>query len=123
MRGFSGRFGEIEFNGRKQGELGAEFRKSLGAIPQEISLYQNLSGRENLELFGSLYQLDGADLKRRVDEALEMVGLADRQKDRVKNYSGGMKRRINIAASILHSPTFLLSWTSRLWGSIRKVEI
>ena len=100
--------GQIEFLGRKVSHLKAEDRKRLGAIPQEISLYGKLTGRENLELFGSLYQLRGPALKRSVDKALDIVGLADRQRDRVRTYSGGMKRRLNIAASILHSPAFIL---------------
>ena len=100
--------GEIEFMGKPLKEPTAEFRKSIGVIPQEISLYDKLTGRENLEFFGSLYGIEKNTLNKRIDEALEMVGLSDRQKSRVGTYSGGMKRRINIAASILHAPSFIL---------------
>jgi ABC-2 type transport system ATP-binding protein len=100
--------GEIEFMGEVLKEPTAKFRRSVGVIPQEISLYDKLSGRENLEFFGSLYGIDRSTLKNKIDETLLMVGLADRQSDKVGTYSGGMKRRINIAASILHSPQFIL---------------
>jgi ABC-2 type transport system ATP-binding protein len=76
----------------------------LGVIPQEIALYPNLSARANLEFFGRMYGLAGKELARRVDEQLEFVDLADRQKDRIETYSGGMKRRVNIAAGLLHRP-------------------
>lgn len=100
--------GEIAFFDSPPGTLEAEQKKRMGVIPQEISLYENLTANENLKLFGALYSLEGVTLKNRIDEALEMVGLTDRRNDRVKTYSGGMKRRINIAASILHSPSLIL---------------
>lgn len=79
-------------------------KRLLGVVPQEIALYPNLSARQNLEFFGRMYGLAGGDLGRRVDEALEFIELADRQKDRLSTYSGGMKRRVNIAAGLLHDP-------------------
>lgn len=76
----------------------------LGVVPQEIALYPQLSARQNLEFFGKLYGLGGADLGRRCDEVLEFIGLKDRQKERISSYSGGMKRRVNIGVGLLHKP-------------------
>ncbi|MCA9892942.1 MAG: ABC transporter ATP-binding protein [Anaerolineae bacterium] len=76
----------------------------LGVIPQEIALYPKLSARQNLSFFGKMYGLTGPDLNRRIDEVLEFVDLADRQNDRVENFSGGMKRRVNIGVGLLHRP-------------------
>ena len=81
-----------------------EAKRLLGVVPQEIALYPSLSARQNLEFFGRMYGLGGKDLARRVDEMLEFVELTDRQSDRLETYSGGMKRRINIAAGLLHEP-------------------
>lgn len=86
----------------------AAVKRVLGVVPQEIALYPTLSARENLAFWGRMYGLKGAALKRAVDDALELAGLADRAKDRIEKYSGGMKRRINIAAGILHTPRVLL---------------
>jgi ABC-2 type transport system ATP-binding protein len=83
-------------------------RRVLGFVPQEIALYPILSARENLLFWGKLYGLSGELLRRRVDEALDVVGLADRGRDRVSHYSGGMKRRLNIASGLLHHPQVLL---------------
>jgi ABC-2 type transport system ATP-binding protein len=82
-------------------------RSLIGVVPQDIALYEDLSGRENLVFWGRMYGLTGAALQRRVDEILELIGLVDRQKDRVDKYSGGMKRRVNIGAALLHRPSFL----------------
>jgi ABC-2 type transport system ATP-binding protein len=76
----------------------------LGVVPQEIALYPNLNARQNLEFFGQMYGLSGSDLKTRIDAMLDFVELSDRQTDRIETYSGGMKRRINIAAGLLHNP-------------------
>ena len=76
----------------------------LGVVPQEIALYEDLSARENLTFWGKMYGLRGTRLKQRVDEVLEIIGLADRAKDRVGKYSGGMKRRVNIGVALLHKP-------------------
>lgn len=86
----------------------AAVKRVLGVVPQEIALYPTLSARENLAFWGRMYGLKGAALKRAIDDALELAGLADRAKDRIEKYSGGMKRRINIAAGILHKPKVLL---------------
>ena len=82
-------------------------RRAIGVVPQEIALYDSLSARQNLEFWGRLYDMGGKELSRRVDEVLEQVGLSDRGKDKVKTFSGGMKRRINIAAGLLHKPQLL----------------
>lgn len=83
-------------------------KKKLGVVPQEIALYPDLSARENLLFWGKMYDLRGSDLKQRVDEVLEIIGLTDRQKDLVGKYSGGMKRRVNIAAALLHNPEVII---------------
>ncbi len=79
----------------------------IGVVPQDIALYEDLSGRENLMFWGRMYGMSGAALAKRVDEVLELIGLSDRQKDRIDKYSGGMKRRVNIGAALLHKPRFL----------------
>ncbi len=82
-------------------------RRAIGVVPQEIALYDSLSARDNLAFWGRLYDMSGKELDRRVDEVLEQVGLSDRAKDKIKTFSGGMKRRINIAAGLLHKPQLL----------------
>ena len=76
----------------------------LGVVPQEIALYEDMSARENLTFWGKMYGLRGAALKKRVNEVLEIIGLADRARDFIKKYSGGMKRRVNIGVALLHKP-------------------
>ena len=83
-------------------------KKSLGVVPQDIALYPDLSARENLMFWGKMYGLRGAVLKSRVDEVLEIIGLTDRQKDHVGKFSGGMKRRVNIGAALLHMPAVVI---------------
>ncbi|MCB0008569.1 MAG: ABC transporter ATP-binding protein, partial [Anaerolineales bacterium] len=80
----------------------------LGVIPQEIALYDDLSARENLDFWGRMYGLRGPALGRRVDEVLELIGLADRQKGRLEKFSGGMKRRVNIGVALLHKPEVVI---------------
>jgi ABC-2 type transport system ATP-binding protein len=79
----------------------------IGLVPQELALYPTLSAWDNLVFFGQIYGLRGKRLKERVAQVLEMVQLADRAKEPIKNYSGGMKRRINLAAGLLHQPEIL----------------
>ena len=79
-------------------------RKLIGLVPQDIALYPKLSARENLMYFGRLYGLHGRELRESVEESLQMTGLTDRADDRIDTYSGGMKRRANLAAGILHGP-------------------
>jgi linearmycin/streptolysin S transport system ATP-binding protein len=83
-------------------------RAALGLVPQSIALYDELSAEQNLKIFGELYGLRGADLAARIDESLAAVQLADRRRDQVKNFSGGMQRRLNLVASLLHRPKVLL---------------
>ncbi len=80
----------------------------LGVVPQDIALYPDLSARENLVFWGKMYGLRGTALKQRVDEILEVIGLTDRQRDRVGTFSGGMKRRVNIGAALLHKPQVII---------------
>jgi ABC-2 type transport system ATP-binding protein len=84
-----------------------EAKWCIGLVPQELALYPTLSGRDNLNFFGRIYGLHGQALRQRVDETLEMVGLTERANSAVKTYSGGMKRRLNIAAGLLHRPEVL----------------
>jgi ABC-2 type transport system ATP-binding protein len=86
--------------------LGARAR--IGYVPQDLAIYPDLSARENLDFFGRLQGLRGAELRQRVDEALELVGLTDRAKERTAGYSGGMKRRLNIAVGLLNRPRLLI---------------
>ena len=83
-------------------------KRKIGLVPQNIALYDELSALDNLNFLGALYDLRGAALKRGIADALELVGLADRAKDKVGTFSGGMKRRINLAAALLHDPQILL---------------
>lgn len=76
----------------------------LGVVPQEVALYEDLTARENLSFWGKMYGLRGKTLKGRVEEILEVIGLRERAKDRVGTFSGGMKRRVNIAVALLHKP-------------------
>ena len=93
---------------RSAGRRPARRRAELGIVPQEIALYPLLTARENLEAFGRLQGLSGAELAKQVDWALERTGLADRASEPVKQFSGGMRRRLNIACGILHRPRIVL---------------
>jgi ABC-2 type transport system ATP-binding protein len=81
-----------------------EVKKINGLVPQDLALYPTLSARANLNFFGQIYGLRGKDLKERVEDVLRVVSLTDRANDAVDKYSGGMKRRVNIAAGLIHSP-------------------
>ena len=83
-------------------------KRRIGLVPQDIALYDELSARENLRFFGSLYSLTGPPLEEAMTSALALVGLTDRARDKVKNFSGGMQRRLNLAAGLLHDPDILL---------------
>lgn len=83
-------------------------RQALGLVPQEIALYPELSAYENLKFFGKIYQLKGTELEDKIQSILEDIGLKDRQKDRVENFSGGMKRRLNIGVALIQAPQVLV---------------
>ncbi len=83
-------------------------RELIGLVPQEVSVYPQLTARENLKFFGRMYGVTGAQLERKVDELLELVGLDQRSAEAVSQFSGGMKRRLNLAVSLVHSPRLLL---------------
>jgi ABC-2 type transport system ATP-binding protein len=83
-------------------------KRRLGLVPQEIALYDELTARDNLMFFGALYGLTGPELEAAMARVLGLVELTDRARERVKTFSGGMKRRLNLAASLLHEPEILL---------------
>jgi ABC-2 type transport system ATP-binding protein len=85
-----------------------DVKKMIGVVPQEIALYEDLNAEENLRFFGRLYGLEREELKRNIKRVLEIVGLGERRKDRVDTYSGGMKRRLNIAVALLHNPELII---------------
>jgi ABC-2 type transport system ATP-binding protein len=84
------------------------FKRRIGLVPQDLALFEDLPAQANVELFGALYDLGGATLKQRAREVLQMVGLADRARDKPATFSGGMKRRLNIACALVHNPDVLL---------------
>jgi ABC-2 type transport system ATP-binding protein len=99
--------GQVEIDGASDPRR-AEVRRHLGIVPQSLAVYEELTGEENLVFFGRLYGLAGPQLKERVEWALEFAGLADRRRKRVATYSGGMKRRINLACGVVHDPPVIL---------------
>jgi len=100
--------GTLMLDGAPLSPANVAARAALGLVPQSIALYEELSAAQNLRIFGSLYGLRGAELRARVDAALEAVQLADRRRDAVKTFSGGMQRRLNLVAALLHRPKLLL---------------
>lgn len=100
--------GEILVEGQPMRPGALAVKSRIGYVPQDIALYPDLSGEENLRFFAALYRLPRDQARRRVAEVLEVVGLADRAKDPVKKYSGGMKRRLNIAVGLVHRPRLLI---------------
>jgi ABC-2 type transport system ATP-binding protein len=82
-------------------------RQIIGVVPQDLALYEDLTARENLEFWGQMYNLSGKALSSRIDEVLAQIGLVEKAKDRVRTYSGGMKRRVNIGVGLLHKPRLL----------------
>ncbi len=95
--------GTISLNGATD-PTRPEVRQQLGIAPQALAIYEQLTAEENLAFFGKLYALEGPRLKERVEWALEFAGLKDRRRDRIGAYSGGMKRRINLACALIHQP-------------------
>jgi len=100
--------GRVFFDGTEVRGRPARYLSSLGIVPQEIALYGNLSARANLEFFASLYGLKGKTRADRVAEALEFAGLSDRADEAVDNFSGGMKRRLNIGCALCHKPRLMI---------------
>jgi ABC-2 type transport system ATP-binding protein len=100
--------GRILLNGRDVVRESTAARRSIGVVPQELAMYDDLNAIENLEYWGGANGLRGSELKKRVTEVLELTGLQDRAKETVKRYSGGMKRRLNFACGLIHKPKVLL---------------
>ena len=100
--------GSVEFMGKDFRKNRKELVKKLGYVPQELAIHGNLKAWENVELFTSLYGIKGQALKAAIDESLEYVGLSERRGDYAKSFSGGMKRRLNIACAIGHHPELLI---------------
>ncbi len=100
--------GSVRVSGMDIRKEGLRVRRMLGVVPQEIALYDELTGRENLHFWGGLYGLSGKRLREEAGRVLDLVGLADRADDPVREYSGGMKRRINLSAGLIHRPKVIL---------------
>ncbi|MGD9546392.1 MAG: ABC transporter ATP-binding protein [Candidatus Krumholzibacteriia bacterium] len=100
--------GEVLVQGIGIRENPREVKRRLGVVPQEVAVYEELSARQNLDFWGGIFGLRGGILKRRVAELLEQVGLEDRADEPVKNFSGGMKRRLNLAMGLVHDPQLIL---------------
>jgi ABC-2 type transport system ATP-binding protein len=100
--------GTVEVAGRPVSPRHPESRSAIGYVPQDLALYPDLTALENLRFFGRLQGLRGSHLDERIDSVLDLVGLADRAHDRIESYSGGMKRRANIAVGLLHEPALLV---------------
>jgi ABC-2 type transport system ATP-binding protein len=99
--------GSVHINGTDLYRDPQACKKMIGVVPQEIALYNELSALENLRFWGSLYDVPADVLKKKSEELISFLGLGDRKNDKVKTYSGGMKRRINIACALLHEPSVL----------------
>jgi ABC-2 type transport system ATP-binding protein len=100
--------GEVRLLGQRVSPDNREVRRLIGVVPQDLAVYGSLTARENLAFFGELYGLRGAPLRKRVEEVLGSVGLLDRADQRVQTFSGGMKRRLNLGAALVHGPRLLL---------------
>ena len=100
--------GSISIDGINMVSAGPKLRREIGVVPQEVALYEELNAIENLRFWGGLYGMRGSRLKQRIEELIQLCDLKDRAKDRVQNYSGGMKRRLNLAAGLIHQPKLLL---------------
>lgn len=100
--------GSVSFRGQPVHQDANQLKRFVGLVPQDLALFDELSAWANLELFGGLYGLTGAQFTQRAEDALALVGLKERRRDRVKDFSGGMKRRLNIAGALLHDPELIL---------------
>jgi len=99
--------GEVNIAGYDLKKNPLDCKKKIGVVTQELALYNEFSAYDNLLLWGGMYKIPGKELEERIDETLDLLGLTDRKNDKVKTYSGGMKRRINIASALLHQPGIL----------------
>jgi len=100
--------GEVLIEGKQVKNDTDPVKRKIGLVPQDMALYDQLTARDNLTFFAALYSISGAKAKQAIDAALHLVGLSDRAADKVKTFSGGMKRRLNLAAALLHDPQILL---------------
>lgn len=100
--------GEVLIEGKQVRSDTDPVKLKIGLVPQDMALYDQLSARDNLTFFAALYSISGAKAKQAINKALNLVGLSDRAGDKVKTFSGGMKRRLNLAAALLHDPQILL---------------
>jgi len=100
--------GEVLIEGRQVKSDTDPVKRKIGLVPQDMALYDQLTARDNLTFFAALYSLAGAKAKQPIDDALNLVGLSDRAGDKVGTFSGGMKRRLNLAGALLHDPQILL---------------
>ncbi|MDF2673397.1 MAG: export transporter ATP-binding protein [Clostridiales bacterium] len=100
--------GDVIVGGHSISKEPIKVREQIGVVPQEIALFESLNARDNLEYWGGLYGLKGEKLKERIDEAIKIAGLEDNLKKKVKTYSGGMKRRLNVVAAMMHHPEILI---------------
>ncbi len=100
--------GSVRILGKSIKKDGRQVRKFVGYVPQNITLYEKLSARDNLAFFGQMYGLQSKELDFRIDEVLQQIGLFNRQREPVEKFSGGMKRRVNIAVAMLHRPKLLI---------------
>jgi len=100
--------GEVRIQGRELTPVTTVVKGAIGYVPQDLAIYPDLSARENLAFFGRLYGMGGGELRRRVDEVLAVIDLAERARERTSNFSGGMKRRLNIGIGLLHRPSLLV---------------
>lgn len=100
--------GSVEIGGYDIKKNPIEAKSLIGLVPQELALFEEMNAYDNLQFFGSLYGLSRKVLKQRIEEALQVTGLSDHRKQKVKKFSGGMKRRLNIAAAIMHHPQILI---------------
>ncbi|WP_226002179.1 ABC transporter ATP-binding protein [Paenibacillus sp. BJ-4] len=124
--------GNIRYCGEPVERLMSQYKRELGIVPQDLAVYEDISTEANVRFFASLYGLTGTELEQGTNEALEIVGLADRRKDKPKTFSGGMKRRLNLACAIAHRPKMIImdeptvgidpQSRNHILGSIRKLR-
>jgi ABC-2 type transport system ATP-binding protein len=100
--------GSVTVAGKPVTTRTVQAKSQIGLVPQDLAVYPDLTARENIRFFGKLYGLASSRLSQRTEEVLDIIGLADRADDRVENYSGGMKRRLNIGIGLLHEPALLI---------------